>query len=592
MQDQLRTVPGVTVIIYDQRCAAEARRLRKRGLLAEPPRRVVINEAVCEGCGDCSTKSNCLSVLPLETEFGEKRQHPRPVLQPRLHLPRGRLPLVRDSRSEADGPEAEARRTAEASVRHRAARAVRCRCRRFRLSIGSTASTSPESAAPAWSPPTGSWPPAAEAAGFVVGGMDQTGLSQKAGAVVSHLHLATDTVDPGLGHDRARGCRPVPVGRHPAGRRTATSRQGEPRSDDRGRRRRLHPHRGHAADRRAAPDVAVLERAISDRVGRDRVFFLDSKRMAEVLFGDHLLANVVLLGAACQLGGLPLPLDKIESAIQGQRGVDVDQTWQAFEWGRWAVHDPAAVGARLEDVTDGGSGRTGIFDPTSGALDQAAGLVAARRLPDELRPLLLRRTAQVIDYQDPAYGSRFLGLVANVVRHDGAANGWALTRAVAESWFKLLTYKDEYEVARLHLKADYRRIAADLGIGGSYSLHYHLHPPILRQIGLQKKLPMGKPYGVAFHALRRMKRLRGTSLDVFGWHRDRRMERAVIVEYQRLVEEMLESASAVTYEAQVRIAESALAIKGYGPIKEAAIGRWRQTVRELLLDSGLAAATA
>ncbi len=314
--------------------------------------------------------------------------------------------------------------------------------------------------------------------------------------------------------------------------------------------------------------------------------------MAEVIFGDHLLANIILLGSACQMGGLPMPLDQIESAIRGQGGVDVVQTWQAFQWGRWAVHDPVAVAACLEELTAGGAGRTGIFDPTNGATDQAAGLVAAQSLPDELKPLLLRRTAQVIDYQDRAYADRFIGLVANVVRHDDAANGWALTRAVAESWFKLLTYKDEYEVARLHLKADYRRIATDLGIEGPYSLQYHLHPPILRQIGLRKKLPMGQPYGVAFHALRRMKRLRGTSLDVFGWHRDRRMERAVIVEYQRLVEEMLESTSAVTYEAQVRIAESALAIKGYGPIKEVAIERWRHTVRELLQDSGSPAVTA
>ncbi len=590
MQDQLRTVAGVTAIIYDQRCAAEARRLRKRGLLAEPPRRVVINEAVCEGCGDCTTKSNCLSVLPLETEFGEKRYIHDPSCNRDYTCLEGDCPSFVTLAPKQTGRKVEARRTPKV-VRHPLPSgelpvpplpAVDRQYGIYFTGIGGTGVVTANRILAS----------AAEAAGFFVGGVDQTGLSQKAGAVASHLHLAKDTVDLGsatigpggadlyLSGDILQAAGPPHLDKVSPGRTVAVV------DDD------FTPTAAMLQTDTPSPDVSVLEREISDRVGRDRIFFLDSKRMAEVLFGDHLLANVVLLGSACQMGGLPMPLDKIASAIQGQRGVDVDQTWQAFQWGRWAVHDPAAVGARLEDVTDGGSGRTGIFDPTSGALDQAAGLVAARRLPDELRPLLLRRTAQVIDYQDPAYGSRFLGLVANVVRHDGAANGWALTRAVAESWFKLLTYKDEYEVARLHLKADYRRIAADLGIGGSYSLQYHLHPPILRQIGLQKKLPMGKPYGVAFHALRRMKRLRGTSLDVFGWHRDRRMERAVIVEYQRLVEEMLESASAVTYAAQVRIAESALAIKGYGPIKEAAIGRWRQTVRELLLDSGLAAATA
>jgi indolepyruvate ferredoxin oxidoreductase len=340
------------------------------------------------------------------------------------------------------------------------------------------------------------------------------------------------------------------------------------------------------------PDVSALEREISDRVGRDRVFFLDSRQIAEVFFGDHLLANIVLLGAACQMGGLPMSVELIESAMRAQPGVDAERTGQAFQWGRWAVHDPGAVAARLDEVTEGGSGRTGIFDPTTGAMDQAAGLVATRNLPDGLSTLLVRRTAQVIDYQDGTYAGRFLDLVQKAVGQDDAAHGWALTRAVTESWFKLLTYKDEYEVARLHLKADYRRMATELGIEGSYSLQYHLHPPILRQIGLRKKLPMGRPYGVAFHALRRMKGLRGTSLDVFGWHRDRRMERAVIVEYRRLVEELLDPASAVTYEAQVRIAESALAIKGYGPIKEAAIERWRLNVLELRRDAGLAAVTA
>jgi indolepyruvate ferredoxin oxidoreductase len=197
----------------------------------------------------------------------------------------------------------------------------------------------------------------------------------------------------------------------------------------------------------------------------------------------------------------------------------------------------------------------------------------------------------VIDYQDAAYADRFLDLVARSVVRDEMNKGWALTRAVAESWFKLLTYKDEYEVARLHLRADYGKRAAELGIEGSYSLQYHLHPPILRQIGLRKKLPLGKPYGAAFHALRRMKRLRGTSLDPFGWHRDRRMERALIVEYQGLIEQILDPDSGTDYEIQVRMAESAMSIRGYGPIKEAAVEHWRDRVVELRRECGLRVAS-
>jgi indolepyruvate ferredoxin oxidoreductase len=589
MQDQLRTVAGVTAIIYDQRCAAEARRLRKRGLLTEPPRRVVINEAVCEGCGDCTAKSNCLSVLPLETEFGEKRYIHDPSCNRDYTCLEGDCPSFVTVAPKQSGRKKQAGRKPKI-VRHPlpagelAVPPLPTIERQYGIyftGIGGTGVVTANRILAS----------AAEAAGLFVGGVDQTGLSQKAGAVASDLHLAKDTADLGsatvgsggadlyLSGDILQAAGPAHLDKVRAGRTVAVV------DND------FTPTAAMLQTDAPLPDVSLLVEEISDRVGREGAFFVDSKRIAEVLFGDHLLANIVLLGSAWQLGGLPMTLDQIESAVQGQRGVDVDQTWQAFQWGRWAVHDPGAVAAALDEVTNGAGG-TGIFDPSGGAMDQAVGMVAAPSLPDELRPLLLRRTAQVIDYQDPAYAALFLELVANVASHDDAGKGWALTRAVAESWFKLLTYKDEYEVARLHLKADYRRIAADLGIEGSYSLQYHLHPPILRQIGLRKKLPMGKPYEVAFHALRKMKRLRGTSLDVFGWHRDRRLERAMIVEYRRLIEEVLEATSAMTYDALVRVAESALAIKGYGPVKEAAIERWRRTVRELLLESDLPAVTA
>lgn len=163
--------------------------------------------------------------------------------------------------------------------------------------------------------------------------------------------------------------------------------------------------------------------------------------------------------------------------------------------------------------------------------------------------------------------------------HDDAEHGWLLTRAVAESWFKLLTYKDEYEVARLHLKADYDRVARELGIDGAYSVMYHLHPPVLRRLGVQNKVPLGRSYEFAFRALRSMKRVRGTALDVFGWDRDRRMERSVIDEYAQLVNESL--GSSLAYDTLVRIAQSPMSIKGYGSIKERAVAAWRAEIADL-----------
>jgi indolepyruvate ferredoxin oxidoreductase len=317
-----------------------------------------------------------------------------------------------------------------------------------------------------------------------------------------------------------------------------------------------------------------------ERVGQERVALIDASRIAEAVFADHLLANVVLLGAAFQLGGLPVSLADIECGLQRQ-GPAATSNREAFEWGRWAVHEPAAVKAVLDAANRSGEGAAAsILDPSPGALATATGLVGRRNLPAGLHDFLTRRAAQAVDFQDARWAERFLDLVQRTAARD-AGRDWALTRAVAESWFKLLTYKDEYEVARLHLKIDYDHVARGLGIDGPCSVTYHLHPPVLRRLGLKKKLPMGKPYELAFHVLRRMKRLRGTPFDVFGWDRDRRTERAVIEEYEQLIDETTGPSSAVPYDTLVRIAASALSIKGYGPIKETAVAAWRENVAEL-----------
>ncbi|MFB4309720.1 indolepyruvate ferredoxin oxidoreductase family protein [Actinomadura sp. GTD37] len=568
VQEELRRVPGVTVIVYDQRCAAEARRLRKRGLLAEPPRRVVINEAVCEGCGDCGAKSNCLSVLPHATEFGEKR---------RIH----ESSCNRDySCLDGDCPSFV---TITPKRRGRRRTSVRTRNR-----------PSP----PPGSPPDPAPPPidgrygiyftgiggtgvvtanriiasAAEAAGLAVGGIDQTGLSQKAGSVASHLQLAETRgalgsaavhgggADLYLSGDILQAAAAQHLAKIRPGRTTAVVD------------RAVTPTAAMLQSGLGPPDLPSLERAVTEAAGEDRVTFVDAKRIAEAVFADHLLANTVLLGAAFQLGGLPLAPADVDRAM-GRRGPASAAGREAFRWGRWAVHDPAAVEAAL----DAAERADGVLDPSPAARTAAAELVGRRDLPGELRDLLARRAAQAIDYQDVRRAERFLGLVERAAARDDAGHGWELTRAVAESWFKLLTYKDEYEVARLHRKADYGRIARDLGIEGPYSVAYHLHPPILRRFGLTRKLSLTWPYALAFPVLARLRRLRGTPLDVFGLHPDRRTERAVIGEYERLIGEAVRPSSAAPYDALVRAAASAMSIKGYGPIKEDAVAAWRGT---------------
>lgn len=570
VQERLRATPGVSVIVYDQQCAAEARRLRKRGEQAEPPRRVVINEAVCEGCGDCSAKSNCLSVLPVDTEFGTKRTiHD-------LSCNRDYTCLEGDCPSFVTiTPKRWGRRSTRAQQHVRpslpagtlpspATPAVGAQYGIYFTGIGGTGVVTANRIIAA----------AAEAAGFAVGGLDQTGLSQKAGAVVSHLHLATDrsalgsaTISAGgadlyLSGDILQAASPRHLERVEPGRTIAViDREITPTG--------AMLQTGSVT----APKVSELEDPIRATVGSDRVAFVDSQRIAETVFANPLLANIVLLGAAFQMGGLPLDVADIEHAMQRQRRAAADN-FDAFTWGRWVVHDRGAVDAALERANHSAAR---ITDPSARAVGEATRLVGGRGLPVALRELLVRRTAQVIDYDDVDRAERYLDLVARASSHDDLSHDWALTRTVTEAWFKLLTYKDEYEVARLHLKADYDAMARDLGIDGPYKVTYHLHPPALRRLGLQKKLPMGKPYELAFRALRRMKGLRGTPLDVFGWDRDRRMERKLIDEYEQLVNDALERGA--SYDDLVDLANSPMTIKGYGPIKERAVAAWRERVR-------------
>jgi indolepyruvate ferredoxin oxidoreductase len=581
VQERLRREPGVTVVVYDQRCAAEARRLRKRGLLYEPPRRVVINEAVCEGCGDCSTKSNCLSVLPLDTEFGEKRRIQESTCNRDYTCLEGDCPSFvtvtpkRRRRREAVPKSSERRPTRSVLppgvLPEPTPSSVDGQYGICFTGIGGTGVVTANRIIAT----------AAEDAGFFVAGMDQTGLAQKAGAVVSHLHLARDRGSLGsatvgiegadlyLSGDILQAAAANHLDRVKPGHTIAVIESS------------VTPTSAMLQRDLRPPDLATLRQTITERIGPDHVAFVDSNRIAELVFANHLLANVVLLGAAFQLGGIPLALPDLDGAIDRQ-GRSAADNREAFAWGRWAAHDPAAVESALKTAERGADGRArSTFDPSPGAQEVASRLVRGRSVPEELSDLLVRRSAQVVDYHDARRAERFLNLVERAARCDDAARGWTLTRAVAESWFKLLTYKDEYEVARLHLMADYGEVARNLGIEGPYTVTYHLHPPLLRRMGLKRKLPMSRTYHVAFHALRAMKRLRGTPADVFGWDRDRRMERALIGEYERFMEERLQSPDALPYEDLVRSAESAMSIKGYGPIKERAAARWREQVDDL-----------
>lgn len=577
-QEELRSVPGVSIIIYDQRCAAEARSLRKRGLLETPPARVVINEAVCEGCGDCVRKSNCTSVMPHQTEFGQKRRVDDLTCNRDYTCVDGECPSFvtitpkGGQRGSNDATRARAAVARDRASLPRGELPVPARAaldRHFGVYFTGIGGTGVVTAGRLLTA-------AAEAAGLCVSAMDQTGLSQKAGAVVSHIHFAVDRDSLGaasiglsgadlyLSGDILQAASPQHLAKVRPGRTVAAVE------------RALTPTSAMQQTGQAAPNQAAMQQAVVEQVGEENVAFVDSVRIADKVFSESVLANVVLLGAAFQHGGLPLSLADFEAALK-LRGSRSNR--EAFEWGRWAVHDPEAVEAALASAGDDHPTMR-AFEPTPEANEQARRLLANQSLPAELAKLLQRRAAQVIDYQSVALAARFLSLVERAALRDTAERGFALTIAVIESWFRLLTYKDEYEVARLHSATNYDLIARRLGIEGQYELRYQLHPPVFHRLGLHRKLPLGRIGTLLFALLRRMKRLRGTLLDVFRWDPDRRLERALIEEYDQLATRVLADAT-LPYGTKVELAASALTIKGYRTVKERNVAAWRTRVAEL-----------
>jgi indolepyruvate ferredoxin oxidoreductase len=580
VQESLRSHRGVTVIIYDQICAAEARRLRRKGELDEPPMRVVINESVCEGCGDCGVKSNCLSVLPVDTEFGERRQIHDPSCNRDYTCLDGDCPsFVTITPKEPQ----------DRSARDRSAPAPR---KRPALPAG----TLPEAPVADLGDQFGLYftgiggtgvvtanrilARAADAMGLVIEGMDQTGLSQKAGAVVSHLHLARDASHVGSSAVGTQGANAYLSGDLLQAATAVHLDRVQPGSTIAVVDSSLSPTAAMLQGS-STPDETALRRAITERVGEERTFLLDSTRIAETVFADHMLANIVLLGAAAQAGALPFPMEVLGDAMAA---TGRNTTADAFTWGRWAVHSPEAVESVLAatEADTATSALNGVLDPRPDSLAAASRMVRSAsslaNLPGSLVDLVKRRTAQVVDYQDAKLAKRYMSLVADLAKVD--SEDAELLSAVAEGWFKVLAYKDEYEVARLHRLVDYEAVARELGISGEVEVKYQLHPPFLRRMGMHKKLPMGRPYDLGFAALARMKRLRGTKFDVFGRDPDRVMERELIDEYEALVRSVVMD-PAVDRSIRLQAAVSIQSVKGYAGIKEAAAELWRKDMAEL-----------
>ena len=569
VQRSLRETKGTTALIYVQTCAAEKRRRRKRGSLEDPARRVVINDLVCEGCGDCSNKSNCVSVLPVVTEWGTKREIDQSNCNKDYSCLNGFCPSFV---------------TVEGG-RLRKGKA---------LGGGDDLPALPDPVLPDLAQPWGILITGIGGTGVVTIGailcmaahlegkgvtaLDMAGLAQKGGSVWSHVRLAADPgqlwapriaageADAVIGCDIVVTVGDETLAKMQLGRTRAVVNSDSSVTSEFVRTVAEQARTGDL-DRYRDPEfpTVAMEEQIVDAVGPDAAWFLDAGRLATSLMGDAIATNMFMLGCAWQRGLVPLSEAAIIQAIE-LNGAAVALNSAAFQWGRRAAHDLAAVESRAT--------------PGDALPDQ-------RHLSASLEEMIERRAAYLTAYQDAAYAARYRTLVGRVREAEAqrVPGSDALARAVARNLHKLMAYKDEYEVARLYSDTDFLARVGAMFEGG-WKLKFHLAPPLLAGPDPVTGEPEKQTYGPwmlrAFRVLARLKRLRGTWLDPFGHTAERRQERQLVLDYEALVPELLAALTPDNHATAVELAAIPDRIRGFGPVKERFLRHAKTREAELL----------
>lgn len=546
IQRELRAVSGVSVLIYEQACATEKRRRRKRGTLEDPKRFAVINELVCEGCGDCSVESNCLSVEPKETPFGRKRQINLSSCNKDFSCLNGFCP----SFVTVEGATRRKKATQTAALIERAAQLptmpVRALEKPYDLLVTGVGGTGVITVGAVIAM-------AAHLEGKGVSVLDFTGFAQKFGPVLSYLRIGASPddinqvrIDEGsadalIGCDLVVSSSPKASSTYRLGTRCVVNTAEMPTGD-------LVRHRD--ADLASATRLAAIARV----VGEQELQTLQANALSELHFGDAVYANMIMLGFAWQAGLVPISLEALHRAID-LNGVEIDKNLAALAVGR-LVHE----------------GEVGVSQSKPAA-------------SETLDEVIARREAFLIDYQDRAWAARYRHIVDRVRTAESPRGTDALTKAVARSLFKLMSYKDEYEVARLHTQTGFLDELTQT-FEGNFSVHYHLAPPMLLTGQDARGRPLKREFGswirMPFHVLARMKRLRGTAFDLFGYTVERRMERDLISWYEQLVEKLLSKLDTQDHGQLVEIASGPMQIRGFGPVKEQAVHKVQADLRARL----------
>lgn len=563
VQRELRDVSGVSVLVYDQTCAAEKRRRRKKQLLADPPKRMVINELVCEGCGDCGVKSNCVSVVPVDTEFGRKRRIDQSACNKDFSCNKGFCPSF-----------------------------VTVHGGQLRKQLAPQQKTDlfpalPEPALPSLDKGLYSMlitgvggtgvitigavlGMAAHMEGKGCGILDMAGMAQKGGSVWSHLRFGASPDDikairvASGGADLVLGCDMVVSA---SNKTLAVVRHGATRMV-------INTHEMMTGDFTRRPDLRFptesLRQNIRAAAGGQLAEFVDATRLATALHGDAIAANMFMLGYAYQRGLIPVSAEAISKAI-ALNGAAVKMNQEAFLWGRRAAQDPNTVESLIARKQPGASASQG----------EASGGFEA---------MVASRTQFLTGYQDASYAARYATLVGSV--RDWESKQFPgksrIAEAVARYYFKLMAYKDEYEVARLQSSPTFMDELKQQ-FEGDFRISFNLAPPGVARRDARSGEPRKREFGPwmlpVLRALAALRFLRGTPLDMFGHTAERRNERALIEKYERTVALILEKTTPAHYETAARLASVPELIRGYGHVKQASLQQaeaaWRQAAQEL-----------
>jgi indolepyruvate ferredoxin oxidoreductase len=556
IQRRFREIKGVTAIVYVQTCAAEKRRRRKKGKFPDPAKRAFINDEVCEGCGDCSVKSNCVSVLPLETEFGRKREIDQSNCNKDFSCINGFCPsFVTVQGGSVRKPKAT--ELGEDIFGQLPAPVTPAISGSYDITIAGVGGTGVVTVGAVLGM-------AAHLEHKGVSIFDMTGLAQKNGAVLSHLRIANSqdelaSASISLGEaELVLGCDLI-VTDSPDVRRTV----------EHGRTQAvINEHLLPTAQFQLMPDVDFAKertlREFRGLVGDSGCHSVDATEAARILLGDTVGSNMLMVGYALQLGLLPVSLEAVERAVE-LNGVAIKFNLKALALGRLLAADP------------------GKFDELL-RTSQPEDVVTK---PMTIEDRITLRKSRLVDYQNAAYADRYLKLVEKVraAEHKLQPGSTRMTDAVAFNYYKLLAYKDEYEVARLYTTGDFERKIREQ-FEGDYKLHFHLAPPLLAKpdpvTGKIRKREYGPWMFKGFRILAGLKGLRGTAFDIFGYTKERRMERALIGEYEQLVGKVLAGANTANFDTAVQLLSLPKKIKGFGHVKESKLAEARKEQAALL----------